>query len=495
MAAASGINHHQKDTVAMSHCYWSMPNLPKVNGLGQGTRGHEIGAAREFFQQHGGDVSDGALGQTDQHLWHLWQQAITQDDTATQLAAELCLRCRIAHEIRTSCRDLAARFQDQQVTWEEVFTCLPYDDGQSLERLQGQRYQPFTLTVLHVYNPQRNGQASLAKLVQRMVRQHESVLQYLLDQGVLLRSDWALLNRARLAELTTFEAAILKAFHAVYRSDRRQQHTSRTDGKCPPPTTEQLQRMLAWLKQKKDIQIDSPAALLKHLTSLANVIRKQEIFKKRKTPWADGFDLSDSDSEAGASREIADESIFNNPFEAVAQKTFQTFCDRWQQQGWNFTAELDTSLVWGVEQAIRDRVTDLNRKSKQNPQVERYEQGLYLTYCQGLTQTEIGNQWQMDQYKVSTLLKLKELNQQQIPDHTVEKLFRQIVQRIQTLELSIHTSTPEYKQDLVPLLSQLLAPIVAEAEAERRNPKTRQRTSRLATHIQTVLKNRRSQAS
>jgi hypothetical protein len=479
----------------MSHCYWSMPNLPKVNGLNQDKLGREIGTAKEFFQQYVGGVGSESFQQSDQRLWNLWQGAIAQDDIATQLATELCLRCRIAHEIRTSCRDLAARFYAQQVTWEEVFTCLPYDDGRSLERTQGERYQPFTMTVLHAYNPQRNGQASLAKLVQRMVRQQEAVLQYLLEQGVLLRSDWALLNRASQVGLTSFEVAILKAFHAVYRSDRRQQHTSRTDGKCPPPTSEQLQRMLTWLVEKSNIQIDSPAALLKHLTSLAQVIRKQEIFKARKTPWVDAFDQSDSDTEGGSSREVADESIFNNPFEAAAQKTFQTFCDRWQQQGWNFAAELDTSLAWGVEQAIGDRVTTLKCKPKQSHLVELYEQGLYLTYCQGLTQTEIGDQWQMDQYKVSTLLKLKELNQQQIPDHTVEKLFRQIVQRIQILELAINTSTPEYKPDLIPVLNQFLASIVAEAEAERRSPKTRQMTSQLATHIQTFLNHRRSHPS
>jgi hypothetical protein len=477
----------------MSNCYWSVPSVSSQNrdgGFGKSPVTQDILAAKEFFHRHFSQARDLPLQKIDQQLWELRQAAIAQADFTVQTGAELCLRCRIPWEIQKSCRELATRFQEQQIAWDELFACLPDDDGQSLNRKGSISYQPFTLEVLHAYDPHRNGQVSLAKLVQRMVRQNQVVLQYLLDHGILLRSDWALLNRASLSGLAAFEAAIVKVFHTVYRDYRRRQHTSRTDGKCPPPTPEQLQKMLELL-QKQGIQIESQTVLLQHLTTIARVLRNQEIAKLGGFPISgplSGFEPEGTDMVA----EIPDESVVNNPVEAMVQKAFQAFCDQMQQRGWNLEADVDFSLEWGVEKGICDRISLLKSKAKQNHLVEQYEQGLYLTYCQGLTQTEIGDQWQMDQYKVSTLLKLKELNQQRIPDHAVEKLFRQIVQMIQPLQLSIDTSTPEYKRELIPVIHEFLAPIFREAEAERRNPKNRQMNGRLAKHIQTFLKSRRS---
>lgn len=78
-------------------------------------------------------------------------------------------------------------------------------------------------------------------------KQHPEIRAFLAEFGFQHLTDWALLNRARKSQfeqLVPADQCLLKAFHGVYRRDRRQQTKQRT--KCQTPTEAQLLEMDAY---------------------------------------------------------------------------------------------------------------------------------------------------------------------------------------------------------------------------------------------------------
>jgi hypothetical protein len=150
----------------------------------------------------------------------------TSDD-----GAFLCLRCRISHPIEQKLRDLHRRFADSYGL--DLIELASYgldDDGrtlsyQPLSALPAARITPFTAQVICSYDASRG--AGLPHWARTKLQAHNGLKAYLLEHGLLLISNWALLadsapRRVRHAwegfgaGSLTVEAAL--ALHAAYRS-------------------------------------------------------------------------------------------------------------------------------------------------------------------------------------------------------------------------------------------------------------------------------------
>ena len=154
----------------------------------------------------------------------------TSDD-----GAFLCLRCRISHPIEQKLRDLHRRFADSYGL--DLIELASYgldDDGrtlsyQPLSALPAARITPFTAQVICSYDASRG--AGLPHWARTKLQAHNGLKAYLLENGLLLISNWALLadsapRRVRHAwegfgaGSLTVEAAL--ALHAAYRSHYRE---------------------------------------------------------------------------------------------------------------------------------------------------------------------------------------------------------------------------------------------------------------------------------
>ena len=461
----------------MSNSHWSVPDLRNANSESlMGCHSPlDLRVAKEFFQACFSTATDLPSHEIDQHLWRIYADTIATGDTATQFGVELCLRCRISNLVSGQCLKLARDFHTYRITWYDLFTCFPYDDGRQLNWQDPDAYKPFTVEVLQAYDPDRDGKVSLTTLVERKVRQSKALTQLLLEHGILLRSDPALLNRAPLSELSSFDAAIAKVFHDVYRRDRRLNRTSKTDGKCPDPTPKQLLEMMNLLRSR-GVEMDSETTLQGHLIRIASILREREILRQ------DGFlrseSLESSGAETDSSRDLPDESITSDPERALAERVFQAFCDQLQAQGWAIQEQLDASVCWGVENGIGDRINFLKSKPKRFHQAEQFEEALYLLYCKGLSQGKTGEQLGIPQYEVSVLVNRKDLHSR-IGDRTLEALLKRIVRINKVLGVTKDPPEGEYLDELTASLQTFLRSTLKE--------------STLKEYIQQFLKSRRSE--
>lgn len=101
-----------------------------------------------------------------------------------------------------------------------------------------------------------------------------------------LLSDWAILNditpkqlrRMAIHFYTGIETEqmchLLKSYHAVYRNNLMQLRRQRCHGKCPLPTTEQLQQIAQDL-QTKTAQSYSPQQVRNQLQAIAQELRNR----------------------------------------------------------------------------------------------------------------------------------------------------------------------------------------------------------------------------
>ena len=161
--------------------------------------------------------------------------------------AHLCLRCFISHQIVTNIRVWVSRNGAQyQLKEEDLLPIVLDDDG----RLEFDRYQPFSLSVLKKFKPNKG---NLTTLVIIMVKQSPKLRLKLLESGCYRRTDWGLLNETKprplpniLTHLDEVEILqyqqLLTAYWRIYREDRL---NLRQKNICPEPTEGQLTRIAA----------------------------------------------------------------------------------------------------------------------------------------------------------------------------------------------------------------------------------------------------------
>lgn len=164
----------------------------------------------------------------------LWQWARSDSDNLThQEGAERCLRCLISNQIDRVCQQLAAQFWERHgFSRDDLLPLVLGDEVLASSSLHvAAAYQSLATDILHSFDPDKAG---LGTWVTRRVRHHHDLNAVLLERGVYLVSDWAILNDTSppqlqrvLAEFHGLTAAeiepaslLLQVYHQVYRQER-----------------------------------------------------------------------------------------------------------------------------------------------------------------------------------------------------------------------------------------------------------------------------------
>jgi hypothetical protein len=296
--------------------YWT---LLRLNAAGQ-ARPQIMTQAQAFFQTQFADRPAPTEASIQAQLLTL---ARSQD--ADRELAALCLRCYISHQISWACRRLVKDFGCFYHF--DLADLLPYgleDDGQLHawrsasailaiqplanqpltnptsatrttltgetglpQRCPAKRYEPLGLKVLRTFQP---GSGSLSGWTSRLLKTQPELVSFLLEQGLYLISDWAILNDTlpsqlekllmdfyQLSTLAVAQGrAILAVYRDIYWADRQRQPAGL---RCPVPTAEQLQRMSAQLSAQFSFTYSSPTLLIK-IQQIALYLRQYRIYRK-----------------------------------------------------------------------------------------------------------------------------------------------------------------------------------------------------------------------
>ena len=314
-------------------------------------------------------------------------------DSNTRFLAQLCLKCFISSQIERVCQRLANQFGEPH-----GFTCddlLPFVLDSDCRQYTGEAkpqhstsYQSLADQILQSFDPE---QSNLANWTSRRVKHHKELNSFLLEHGVYLVSDWAILNDTtpkqlerifsqfhQLARVEIEEGKqLLERYHAVYRTQRLKQRQAGTKSLCSPPTPEQLHQINPML---------SPTIVLAKLQKMASRLREYRIYVRG----------------GSVAKETTDPTILADtlPYNSADTIDDQTeFLQVYQQE---FVSCLDRAIT----QVTHGRVTQLQNKDRQKSQ--QFIKALQLFHCQELSMTEIARLVGLKaQFQVSRLLKLK----------------------------------------------------------------------------------------
>jgi predicted DNA-binding protein YlxM (UPF0122 family) len=314
-----------------------------------------------------------------------------------QTAAEagLCLRCYVSRPILQACRKLANLFASGQCfTFQELLPFVLNDDGETLVLCTGETkeqlllnaagevqpsaYHLFSVEVLRSYDHISQTSLNLDNWVYLQTKQNTDVRAFLSEYGFQHLSDWALLNRARPAQLerlSHLDQSLVAAFHAVYRRDRRQRQQA---GKCPDPSAAQLQEMLLYLQKQSLATPADSSKLLKLLQQVAAQLRNYDVWQARAPLEVYCID--------------ADDYILRPD---LPNETHHEY-DNEQQELLEFLSQqLAANLPQAIEQELRARMAALQKKRKGTDLLTNFVWGLQLYYQQSLSLREIADRLKM----------------------------------------------------------------------------------------------------
>ncbi|MDX2240024.1 MAG: hypothetical protein NW224_05000 [Leptolyngbyaceae cyanobacterium bins.302] len=352
--------------------YWT---LVRLNSAG-GHQVNQIPQAHAYLQQFFPNLQ--AEPKPDRVL----QRQLVQRFQAGDLAAGLCLRCYISHVILQECQALVKQFGSYYgFDKAELLSYVLNDEG---EIILGS-FKPLGYEILEKYNPEV---AALSTWAARLVRQNADLKRCLKDYGLLLISDWGLLNDTKPrqlrriltqyfdeAEAPTNQAVwVHEAYRFVYLPDRP---GSRGEI-CTEPTAEQLQRMVSYI-QTTFHQSMSSTMVMACLQWSATRLRQYRLKQQPK---------SFQRLEPPAARE--DDREMNNFLRDYQQQVLQC-------------------LNQSIDIVMKGRSQGTSRRIRVTT-VENFLQALNSYYCEGLSQSEIAKKMEVGgQDRIAKLLKLTQL--------------------------------------------------------------------------------------
>jgi len=432
--------------------YWK---FVKINSAGE-VRFEIVIAAQTYFQQQfvnldNTSIADAAI------VRQLWQQV----DSEKLQPAQLCLRCYISKLIYWVCFDLAKNFgRDKGFTCEDL---LPFVLDDEVLFKSRNSYKSLATRILQTFDPEKG---SLKTWVNRYVKQHPEIHRFLLENGIFLISDWAILNDTNPQDLQRiftqmYQSAtveiqqsieLLISYHAVYREDRIKQRLKGKTLPCKQPTSEQLKLIINDFQSRNSntlqLQLTNETVLDK-LQLIAAKLRKYRIAVR------------------GGS--VSTVSMHQPEIQPVVEKQLELQTDTNTEQTEfikQYQKQFITSLDLAISQIIEEFITRYQRKKSFNQQA--FTQGLELFHCQGKSMSQIAPEIGLKkQYEVTRLLKLNDLRtdirqklliilSQRVID--IAKNFSN-TQRLQNLDKQIQT-----------ILDEQISTIIQEAESEVKNP-------------------------
>lgn len=482
--------------------YWEMYVIDAREG--RGYRNQAVSPAKDFFQiefpelvglsklskQHNRDIQTSLLS--------CFRGEKSSGNDLNRAEAGLCLRCYISYFIKEACIKLVSQFgSNNRFTVPDVLPFVLNDDGRTLLILdngyQNQLildsagefkktyYSFFTVEILQRFEPTIHSNSCLSSWTYYQTRQNQELKKFLLDCGLVLLSDWALLNRARPEQLERLghqnERDLVEVFHAVYRRDRRKSRPLGT-GKCSDPTKDQLHEMLSRL-QERGRNINSPEMLMQSLKEVAKLLRDYEIWGYTGTPPTKPLEICDRTTGDVISIEFPDEAT--NNLDEIERLELQEFC----------TQQFQVCLQQGIEQGVREHIDKLRQRPRYTTLVPQVQPGLQLLYCQGMSQEMIARQLGLtNQTQVSRLLDPKTLLNR-VRFLTVEKLLNSVLEKAINLGLTRIPPAPDYLSNLMQQIEAFVdEEAFQQAATENRNAKNRSMNSLYAQRLCHYLKNK-----
>ncbi|MBE9182947.1 hypothetical protein IQ268_30900 [Oculatella sp. LEGE 06141] len=420
-----------RETLMTASNYWQ---LVRLDGTG-GRRVEEVAIAKAFFQDRfpilaaQPAIADAPIQR------ELMQLLRTAANSIDRQRAAWCLRCFISHQIEQVCVQLEVKFGTQHgFTRYDLFPFVLNDHlvadqrfDQASNRQVSTQYRPLAVEILETFDSDRAG---LSTWVTRQVRHHRELRAFLHEHGVLLATDWGILNdtnpeslRSILTEfyrLTPDEIApayrLLQIYHEVYRRDRLQQRQLgrlRDKEVCAAPSLDQLTRIAEALPAEMRVALQSPERILSQLQKIASQLRQYRLHRIGKTLPTQSLDRP------GTKLLVAELSAVEPEID-LEEESFLTF---YREQVMNC---LDRSLA----QVTSDRVTYLQRKKAEAAQ--QFLMALKLFHCKGQSMSEIAPQVGLQaQFQVTRLLKLKEFRAN-VRSRLLQLLFQVVVEKAKT---------------------------------------------------------------
>ncbi|MBF2063586.1 MAG: hypothetical protein IGS39_04020 [Calothrix sp. C42_A2020_038] len=424
-------------------------------------------AAKDYLQQQFprlADVTDAEIQR------QLWQQMRVQ---AASSIAEICLRCYVSNQIYQVCFDLGAKFGRQNgFTYQELLPLVLADEVLlTTQTGKASSYESLATTILKTYNPDKG---SLNTWISRYVKQHPDIKRFLLQHGVFLVSDWALLNDTNPKELgriltqmyrlpaleISCACELLVSYHAVYRSDRLQQRLKGSTLPCQAPTDEQLSRIGQDLQARTSKSLSNDTILMR-LQSIGAKLRRYRIA-----------------AQGGAIKTLR----YDQPEIQPMVEREATTLDNQDQEENEFIKIYQQQLVESLDQSLSEVIEEfINKMQRRRPSnVEALLKGLKLFHCRGESMTQIAPQIGLTkQYEVTRLLKLNELRAD------VRQRLLNIL-RTKVIDIAKQFTNIEQlhllDQKIEEALQEQITKIIEQAESEGRNPVRNQPLRSLFAH-------------
>jgi hypothetical protein len=420
-----------------------------------------VAVAQNYLQQQFPGLTEMSDVAIQRHLW-LQMRSDEKANTGDNYLAEICLRCYISHQVYQVCLDLGAKFgcsngfsfQDLLpfVLDDEVLLTVQLKNAQPKNIQLKSSYQSLATTVLKTFDPVKG---SLNTWVNRYVKQQPELKRFLLQHGVFLVSDWALLNDTNSKEmqriltnmygLTALEikqtCELLRSYHAIYREERLLSRLTSSTLPCQVPTPEQLVRISRHL-QTETGRVLSGDAVLRQLQAIATKLRRYRI-------GAQGGSVNSVPLDRAEIQPFVESSISRQEDEEQVE-----FLQLYQNQ---FMESLDKAIA----EVTEDFIIKLRHKRKFVEQ--SFITALHLFHCKGESMSQIAPQIGLE----TRLLKLNELR-----TDIRQKLL--LILRSQVIEIAKLFTDWQRLQNLdsqlEAILDEQITGIIQEAESEVKNP-------------------------
>lgn len=401
--------------------------------------------------------------------------AIARSETVNANIAQSCLRCYISSQIEQVCLTIAAEFgTNRGFNASDLFPFVLNDvlDNFRESRRNLTNYQSFAIQILQSFDPEL---ASLSTWTAKLVKSHPELNAFLLEHGVYMVSDWAILNDTTLIQIETIltdfhdrttdeidtAKRLLEGYHLVYREERRKQRLAGIKGKCSPPSLTQLQAIADQVQLKL-----APEKILTQLQKLADLLREYRIYARTKYLRTETLETPENRLKAEITKSSEEEN---------EQREFLV----------HYRQEFDRVFEESLKRVIESRID----KFKNTQQVEDFLIALRLFHCQGKSMGEIAPLVNLKaQFQVSRLLKLKELRAD-----VRREMLKMLRDRV--LALAQYYANPEQLQNLDRIIETLLDEeierVMQEAEAEANIAKNRSTNSQFSSSLCHYLNKRK----
>lgn len=427
-----------------------------------------------------------------------WMRETTElktNDTSKRFLSELCLLCFISIQIERVCLQLEAQFGTEHgFTCNDLLRCVLDDDSRRLRRnappAVSTSYQSLPQEILQSFNPE---QSSLATWTTRLVKHHRELNTFLLEHGVYLVSDWAILNDTnskqiqriflQFHQLTSFEIEqskqLLDSYHAVYRAQRLQSRQQGIKGHCLPPTREQLEQMQMRLLTQTGERF-RPETIMAKLQEMASMLRDYRIHVRGGSLPTESMDAPIN------SNASADRTWFRDFIDDRNTTDEQTeFLLSYRQQ-------FITCLDQAIAKVTEDKAGKLHHKDPQK--AKNFITALQLFHCQGKSMGDIAKAVNLQaQFHVSRLLQLKSFRadiQQQFLVLLRDRVIEQA--KIYTDPERLNALSKQLEEALDEQVTQLIQEAATEASTATGTKNQTTTTSLFAERLCLYLDTRRS---